>query len=174
MNKLVIRETASTDIEQVLGLYPVAFPEEELRPIVTALLETEREVLSLAAFDGDVLVAHILFTRCATGNTERTGALLGPLGVVPSHQRQGLGHTIVRAGLERLERTGIRQVFVLGDPGYYHRFGFVTERRVLTPYLIPEEWADAWQSMPLAAGEPLTAGKLILPEPWMEPALWGP
>lgn len=170
----VIRETTSEDTAQVLALYPQAFPEEELRPVVLALLEKQPDVLSLAGFDGDALVAHVLFTSCGTEQPDRTGALLGPLGVMPSLQRQGLGSSLVRAGLERLEKTGIRHVLVLGDPAYYQRFGFLPERQVLTPYPIPEEWADAWQSISLAARAPLAAGRLSLPEPWMEPALWGP
>ena len=173
-NKVMIRETTSGDIAQVLALYPQAFPEEELRPVVSALLEKGPDVLSLAGFDGDALVAHVLFTTCGTEERDRTGALLGPLGVIPSLQRQGLGSSLVRAGLERLEKMGIKQVLVLGDPAYYQRFGFSPERQVLAPYPIPEEWADAWQSIPLAARAPLAAGRLSLPEPWMEPALWGP
>lgn len=173
-NSLVIRETASEDIAQILALYPRAFPEEELRPVVSALLEHGRKVLSLAGFDEDALVAHVLFTICGTQDQDRSGALLGPLGVMPSHQRQGVGSALVHAGLERLERMEIRQVFVLGDPVYYQRFAFAPERQVLTPYPISEEWVDAWQSMPLKARAPLVAGRLLLPEPWMEPALWGP
>ena len=172
-NKLAIRETTSGDIAQVLALYPQAFPEEELRPVVSTLLEEGPEVLSLAWFDGNALVGHVLFTICGTEERDQTGALLAPLGVLPLLQRQGLGCSLVRAGLERLQKRGIKQVFVLGDPAYYRRFGFSPERQVLAPYPIPEEWADAWQSMPLAARAPLAAGRLLLPEPWMEPALWG-
>ncbi len=172
--QLVIRETTSEDIAQVLALYPQAFPEEDLRPVVSGLLAQGPEVLSLAGFDGDSLVAHVLFTICGTEERDQTGALLGPLGVIPLLQRQGVGGSLVRAGLERLEKRGAKQVFVLGDPAYYQRFGFLPERQVLTPYPIPEEWVDAWQSMPLAARAPLDVGRLLLPEPWMEPALWGP
>ena len=173
-SKLAIRETTPGDIVQVLALYPQAFPEEELRPVVLTLLKEGPEVLSLAAFDGNALVAHVLFTICGTEEWDRTGALLAPLGVTPLRQRQGLGSSLVLAGLERLEKRGIKQVFVLGDPAYYQRFGFLPERQVLAPYPIPEEWVHAWRSMPLSAGEPLAAGWLLLPEPWMEPALWGP
>jgi len=170
----MIRETTSGDIAQVLALYPLAFPEEELRPVVLALLKGRSDVLSLAEFDGNALVAHVLFTICETEGLDRTGALLAPLGVVPSHQRRGVGSSLVHAGLERLEKRGIRQVFVLGDPAYYQRFGFSPERQVLAPYAIPEEWADAWQSMLLATQAPLAPGRLSLPEPWMNPALWKP
>ncbi|MBS9719058.1 GNAT family N-acetyltransferase [Pseudohalocynthiibacter aestuariivivens] len=172
--KWMIRETTSGDIAQVLALYPLAFPEEELRPVVLALLEDGLDVLSLAGFDGDALVAHVLFTICETEEWDRTGALLAPLGVIPLLQRLGLGSSLVRAGLERLEKRGIKQVFVLGDPAYYQRFGFSPERQVLAPYPIPEEWADAWQSILLAAQAPLAPGRLSLPEPWMNPVLWKP
>ena len=170
----MIRETATGDVEQVLALYPQAFPEEELRPVVTALLKTGADVLSLAGFDAQELVAHVLFTPCGTHGEDRGAALLAPLGVRPSSQRQGVGTSLVRAGLERLEKMEIRQVFVLGDPAYYQRFGFLPERQVLTPYPIPDDWADAWQSMLLPGGKPLAAGRLSVLEPWMEPALWGP
>ena len=174
MNSLKIRETEPQDMTRILALYPQAFPEEELRPVVSALLENGQDVVSLAGFDGDTLVAHILFTICGTEPRNRSAALLAPLGVIPSRQEQGIGTSLVRAGLERLEKMGIRQVFVLGDPAYYHRFGFSPEQRVLAPYPLPEEWADAWQSLPLAARAPLAAGRLLLPEPWMDPVLWGP
>ncbi len=170
----MIRETTAEDIPRVLALYPLAFPDEELRPIVSALLEGTSELLSLAECVGEELIAHVLFTLCGTEERDRTGALLAPLGVLPRLQRQGLGTALVRAGLERLKKMGTRQVFVLGDPAYYQRFGFAPERRVLPPYPIPEEWANAWQSMALGTSAPLPAGRLLLPSPWMDPALWGP
>ena len=173
-NKLVIRQTTPTDTAQIRALYPLSFPDEDLTPVVSALLKEGPQVLSLASFDGDALVAHVLFSLCTTEGQHQTGSLLGPLGVLPSHQRQGLGDTLVRNGLNRLEKSGVSQVFVLGDPGYYQRFGFSPERHMLAPYPLPVEYGDAWQSMPLASRAPLLAGQLSVPEPWMDAALWGP
>ncbi len=82
-NKLVIRQTTTADTAQILALYPQAFPEEDLRDVVSALLKQGPQVLSLATFDGDALVAHVLFSLCATKGQKQTGALLGPLGVIP-------------------------------------------------------------------------------------------
>lgn len=173
-DKLVIRETTAGDVVQVQALYPLAFPEEELRPVVTALLKECTDVLSLAGFDGKALVGHVVFTACGTAGENRNAALLAPLGVKPSYQQRGLGTSLVRAGLEQLEKRRVRQVFVLGDPAYYRRFGFLPERQVLTPYPIPENWADAWQSMLLAGGKRMAAGRPSVLEPWMDPALWAP
>ena len=174
MTDLDIRETTPVEENEVLALYPLAFPDEELRPVVTALLPLGPKVLSLLAFDGATAVGHVLFTLCGTGRADHDGALLGPLGVVPGYQRQGWGGALVRSGLNRLSAMGVKQVFVLGDPGYYRRFGFLPERHVLPPYPLPQDWADAWQSQTLAHRDPLESGPLHLPAPWMDPALWRP
>ena len=158
----------------MLELYPQAFPEEDLTPVVSALLARPQDCLSLAAFQGEPPIAHVLFTYCGTNEGGREGALLAPLGVLPSHQRQGLGSALVRTAFARLVDDGIGQVFVLGDPAYYGRFGFTAERQVMPPYPIPAEWAEAWQSLVLPGGVPLPAGPLSLPSPWMTPALWLP
>ena len=174
MIRTVIRDTTPGDLEHVLALYPQAFPEEELRSLVAALIEHGQDVLSLGAFCDGQVSGHILFTICGTQDHRHDAALLGPVGIVPQFQQQGLGSSLIRTGLERLQDKGIVQVLVLGDPDYYGRFGFVSERRVLAPYPIPEPWADAWQSVALGSHSPLPAGRLQLPEPWMQSELWGP
>ncbi len=156
----------------MLALYPHVFPDEDLTPVVTDLLQEPSGILSLIGLAGDQIVAHVIFTLCHTEDPANTGALLGPLGVRPSHQGQGIGTDIVWAGLDRLSSQGASQVFVLGDPGYYSRFGFQPERHVETPCPIPKDWAEAWQSMTLSGRNPLNPGGLIVPTPWMEPALW--
>jgi len=173
MGNRIIRETTPEDTAEVLALYPQAFPEEDLRPLVSALLAEGPRVLSLAAYEGGRLAGHVLFALCGTTGPDHSGAILGPLGVMPGSQRQGLGSALVWDGLERLRGMGIRQVFVLGDTAYYGRFGFRPERQVLPPYPLPEAWAEAWQSVLLGAGKGLAAGRLSLPGPWMDAALWG-
>ncbi len=131
-------------------------------------------MLSLAAFEGDTLVGHVIFTTCGTEGSPEDGALLAPLGVIPRLQKHGLGKALVRAGFGRLRDRGTAQVFVLGDPSYYQRFGFRPEKNVQPPYPLPAEWADAWQFATLSIRPPLAPGTLTLPTPWMNPALWGP
>tara|TARA_R110002126_G_scaffold291732_1_gene456141 strand:+ start:474 stop:1007 length:534 start_codon:yes stop_codon:yes gene_type:complete len=171
-----IRETAEVELPRILAVYPLAFPDEDLRSLVSALIEGEADALSLGAFDGDMAVGHILFTLFDGEGTQDkgAGALLAPLAVLPEYQRQGVGSALVSQGLEQLSSMGTRQVFVLGDPNYYGRFGFQAEENVAPPYPLPEEWRGAWQSMVLGDARPLTPGQCRLPEAWMEPALWQP
>ncbi|MEL6577827.1 MAG: hypothetical protein AAFQ81_18240, partial [Pseudomonadota bacterium] len=68
----------------------------------------------------------------------------------------------------RVAAQGVQQVFVLGDPGYYKRFGFRAETAVATPFPMPEDWAAGWQSLTLPGCAPLPAGTLLVPAPWRE------
>jgi putative acetyltransferase len=101
-------------------------------------------------------------------------ALLGPLAVAPAWQRQGIGSAIVRAGLRRLEDANVSRVYVLGDPAYYGRLGFLPETLVEPPFPLPAEWDGAWQSRDLGKTTTPCAGKLSVPPQWLQPALWAP
>lgn len=169
-----IRESGQDDQASIDNLYPDAFPEEDLLPLVRALLRDPPSVLSLVAlFDGSV-VGHAIFTRC--GIAERTDqvALLGPLAVATIWQRQGIGGKIVQAGLQRLKKAGMSKVCVLGDPDYYGRFGFEPETGIVPPYPLPREWRGAWQGLTLRKTEPPLCGQLSVPKPWLRPGLWAP
>ena len=49
---------------------------------------------------------------------------LGPVAVLPEHQRIGIGSKLIRAGLQRITELGASGCILVGDPGYYTRFGF--------------------------------------------------
>jgi len=175
-DKPLIRQTGKDHLSQILAIYPLAFAAEDLRPLVSELLTGQAQVLSLAAFDDHSMTGHVLFTIFSGegDNDRKAGALLAPLCVLPNYQKQGLGRALVEAGIEKLQQSGVRQLFVLGDPAYYSRLGFQAERRALPPYPLPEQWQEAWQSMPVSGGRPLKAGQCILPQVWMKPELWLP
>lgn len=174
MESIEIRETVPGDLALIEAVYRDAFPDEDLLPLVRALLQEAQVALSLAGLIGSTLVGHVIFTRCGIAGSSDKVALLGPLAVDPARQRQGIGSAIVRAGLQRLEDAGVSHVYVLGDPAYYGRLGFVPETVVAAPYPLPAEWSGAWQSISLRGAEPPCRGKLSVPKPWLEPALWAP
>lgn len=169
-----IRESGQDDLDAIDNLYPDAFPEEDLLPLVSALLREPSGVLSLVAlFDGSV-VGHAIFTRCGVAERTDQVALLAPLAVATIWQRQGIGGKIVQAGLRRLKKAGLSKVFVLGDPDYYGRFGFEPETDIVPPYPLPQEWRGAWQGLTLRKTEPPLFGQLSVPKPWLRSSLWAP
>lgn len=167
------RTSHPDELAAIEALYRDAFPDEDLVPLARALLATPGDVLSLITSDGADVTGHGLFTDCGIVGAVAKVALLGPLAVAPARQGQGIGGALIRDGFRRLKARGVQRVLVLGDPGYYGRFGFTAEAKVTPPYPLPEEWRQAWQSISLNESEPPEPGTLSVPAPWRQPALWG-
>ena len=172
--QLEIRESQPQDRTAIHALYPAAFPDEDLLPLLSELLDDGSDVLSLVALSDGKLAGHVIFTPCGINTQPGNASLLGPLAVAPDWQRQGVGGALVRAGLQRLEGDGTELVCVLGDPGYYSRFGFAREQAVTPPYPLPAEWDGAWQSLRLKENDAPVSGALEVPGPWQKRALWAP
>ena len=126
-----IREERASDAAAIAGVISAAFeghPHSQGREaaIVARLRRDEALVISLVAESSDGIVGHIAFSRVLI-----TGALggwygLGPLAVSPHLQRRGIGQLLVRSGLGELRSIHARGCVLLGDAGYYGRFGFRT------------------------------------------------
>jgi putative acetyltransferase len=97
-----VRESVSADQAAIQTLYPAAFADEDLLPLVPDLLHEPETTISLVAAAGSGLVGQVFFTRCGIAGSHAGVALLGPLAVAPHWQRRGIGSAIVRAGLQRL------------------------------------------------------------------------
>lgn len=172
MDMPAIRPGMPADRAAIEAFYPAAFPEEDLLPLLRALLVADGVLSLVATADDGQVVGHVAFTDCSVADDAARAVLLGPLAVTPARQGRGIGSALVRAGLDRLAAAGPARVFVLGDPAYYGRFGFAAEAGVIPPYPLPDEWAGAWQSLALGgAGAPPPA-PLSVPPVWQDPALW--
>ena len=174
IDEIEIRESLPSDVASIEKFYPDAFPDEDLLPLVRELLREGAFVLSLVGIVDRARVGHVIFTTCRIAGGTDNVALLGPLAVAPACQRRGIGNALVREGLQRLKNAGVVQVYVLGDPAYYERLGFEPEAGVTPPYPLPDEWRGAWQSVSLQNAEQPPHGKLCVPQPWRQPALWSP
>lgn len=80
--------------------------------------------VSLVAEVAARIVGHIAFSpvRITDGSKHWVG--LGPVSVTPKLQGQGIGQTLVHAGLAALRAIGAEGCVVLGEPSFYGRFGF--------------------------------------------------
>ncbi|MDJ0918400.1 MAG: N-acetyltransferase [Woeseiaceae bacterium] len=176
IENLAIRRSTPGDFAGIEAIYPLAFPDEDLLPVVRDLLADPDIALSLVGEMDGALVGHVIFTRCCVDGNTSCASLLAPLAVTPSHHGQGIGSALVRFGLKIMRDGAIDIVLVLGDPAFYGRLGFATESRIQAPYPLPVEWASAWQSQTLGDSlddSPTTpAGTLQVPAQWRDPALW--
>jgi putative acetyltransferase len=79
--------------------------------------------LSLVAIENGLVVGHVVCTRAHVDDQPALG--LGPLSVLPNRQRTGIGSALMHAVLGAADALGERLVGLVGEPAYYHRFGFV-------------------------------------------------
>jgi len=129
-----IRDEQPGDVAAIREVNRLAFSQDEEGRIVDALRANGGTTLSLVAIDDDLVVGHILFSPLFVGAVQ--GAGLGPMAVVPSHQRQRIGSRLVEAGIERLRSTNCPFIVVIGHPEFYPRFGF----RPSGTYRLTCEW----------------------------------
>ncbi|MEO1703107.1 MAG: N-acetyltransferase [Pseudomonadota bacterium] len=166
-----IRAFGEADLDELERLYPAAFPQEELRPLVRELSDASEDVVAWVAELKGTVMGHIAFARCAVGNLPNV-YLLGPLAVTPQHQRKGVGKALIAFGLADLRERNASHVYVLGDPNYYGRHGFKSERTVSPPFELPAQWDGAWQSIALSGDVAASKGTLLVPPVWEKPELW--
>ena len=122
-----IRSEVPSDHDRVHEIHRAAFGRSNEAELVSELRSCSSPQISLVAeADGEV-VGHIFFSPVAVDSQSAAAVAAGlaPVSVVPAAQGQGVGSALIRAGLARCPTVGWRAVFVLGDPSYYSRFGFV-------------------------------------------------
>lgn len=122
---MFIRPELPADISAIRIVHQAAFPAPTEARLVELLRERGKATVSLVADLGGVIVGHELFSPVIIDSTPQARGLgLGPVAVLPSHQRQGIGARLILDGLEACRLLGVPFVVVLGEPTYYHRFGF--------------------------------------------------
>jgi putative acetyltransferase len=63
-----------------------------------------------------------MYSSLSVGDIQ--GAALGPMAVLPEHQRQGIGSKLIEAGNRKLKEAACPFIVVVGHADYYPRFGF--------------------------------------------------
>jgi putative acetyltransferase len=138
-----VREEQPEDRDEVRAVEVSAFGRPDKADIVDAPRRDPAWSWSLVALVDGETVGHLLFSR---GDRAMT---LGPLAVLPAHQRSGVGSALMREGLKRLREP----IVLLVHPDYYARFGF----RPAAPLGITNQWGiedPAWMVRgELAPGE---------------------
>ena len=128
MNVIIRKETES-DVAAISEITIAAFKNLTISNhteqfIISALGAANALSLSLVAeIDGRV-VGHIAFSPVTVSDGSTGWYGIGPLSVLPEHQRQGIGKALVHEGLSRLKALGAKGCVLVGEPSYYERFGF--------------------------------------------------
>lgn len=119
-----MRDERPTDLAGIRTLLDRAFPGEPVGQLVDDLRAAGDLTISLIAELHGEIAGHIAFSPVAIAPGRMRAVQLAPLAVSEMHRRQGIGAELVRTGIDRCATLDIDAVLVLGDPGYYRRFGF--------------------------------------------------
>ena len=118
-----IREERPDDVAAIRDVNRRAFGQDREANIVDALRSNGAWLLSLVAVLDGQIVGHIMYSPI-TIDQGLIGAALGPMAVLPEHQRQGIGSKLVAAGNQKIQNAGWPFIIVLGHANFYPRFGF--------------------------------------------------
>lgn len=85
----------------------------------------------VAELDGSI-VGNIMYSKARVVDgkcLEHEVLTFGPLSVLPSYQKLGVGSALVKRTVKLAEEMGFKAIIIFGHPEYYHRFGFVNAER---------------------------------------------
>ena len=126
---IIIRRETSADVPAITEVTVAAFKILEISNqteqfIISALRAADALTVSLVAeLDGRV-VGHVAFSPVTISDGSQDWYGLGPVSVLPNHQRQGIGSMLIREGLSLLKDLNAQGCCLVGHPDYYRRFGF--------------------------------------------------
>lgn len=126
---MIIRKETNADIDAIAHVTIAAFKTLPIsnhteQYIINALRTAGVLTISLVAEIDGRIVGHIALSPVTISNGATDWYGLGPISVLPGHQKQGIGKTLVNEGLSLLKEMGGQGCALVGDPNYYKRFGF--------------------------------------------------
>lgn len=127
-----IRPERPGERDAIRSIHLAAFPGCTEAELVDRLQRDGDAMLSLVAEADGFVLGHVLFSplRMNPPVAWLQGAGLAPMAVLPSHHGRGIGTRLALAGIEACRNEGLDYLVVLGDPGYYSRFGFQPASRL--------------------------------------------
>ncbi len=139
MNRgITVRKERATDIDAIGRLTEAAFRDhphsdhtEQL--IIDTLRRCDRLTISLVAVECGAVLGHVALSPVTISSGVARWYGLGPVSALPSRQREGIGSMLVNSALAELKRIGAAGCVVLGDRGFYGRFGFEAHPGLFLP-----------------------------------------
>ncbi|OLP18585.1 GNAT family N-acetyltransferase [Leptolyngbya sp. 'hensonii'] len=161
----MIRAEQPDDYPAISEVLTTAFGRTDEARLVDLIRQSDRYLpdLALVAEREGAIVGHVLFSQVDLVGISRVPVLaLAPLAVHPDYQRQGIGSTLVRVGLEAADRRQEPLVVVLGHAHFYQRCGFepALDYGIECPFPVPEE---VYRVYPLPGYLPEHRGQVIYP-----------
>jgi putative acetyltransferase len=170
---VTVRQEAAGDVKRIRAINDSAFGSSAEARIVDGVRGTDRWIeggsLVAETAEGE-LVGHLLLSLgdlVGPDDVTRSIWVLGPVGVVPEHQGRGVGAALLRAAIETARTAHQPLICLVGQAGYYPRFGFERARPLgIEP---PGPWPDEnWMALRLPGWTPVLRGVVRYPPAFSE------
>jgi putative acetyltransferase len=127
--KIIIRNETHDDISAITEVTIAAFKTLKISNhteqfIIEALRAAKALIVSLVAEMDGRMIGHIAFSPITISDGTPNWYGLGPVSVLPEHQRKGIGKALIKEGLARLKDINAQGCCLVGHPDYYRKFGF--------------------------------------------------
>ena len=152
----IIRFETPEDVEDIHALTAAAFlnaphTDHTEQFVVDALRSAGALTISLVAEEGAKIVGHVALSPVSISDGSSGWFGLGPISVSPEHQGKGIGTMLMNRAIQLLQEQGASGCVLLGEPGYYSRFGFKPKRGLVLADVPPEYF----QALPFSSFIPL-------------------
>lgn len=146
-----IRQAEKSDYDKIYNLVKTAFETAQKsdgneQNFVNELraLNNYIPALEFVAEENDTLVGHIMLTKQIVSADSGTfeGLLLAPLCVKLEKRNEKVGTMLIEKSFQTAKKLGYDCVFLVGNPEYYNRFGFLqtTEYEIENASEIPDKY----------------------------------
>jgi len=124
---VIVRPETDDDRDTIRRIVDEAFGDTQTSRIVDGIWTSDRFVpeLSLVAESEGQSLGHVISSYVDLVPGTRRVLQVGPLAVVPSHQRRGIGTALMEETVRVADERGEPLLLIEGDPRYYGRFGFM-------------------------------------------------
>jgi len=157
-----IRPEEEKDFGEIYRLIRTAFKTANVKDgdeqdFAVKLRESEGYIPSLAlvAEEGNKIIGHIMMTKTHIEQPDGSifnALLVAPLSVLLEYRDRGVGSALMQEAVTIARSMGYKVAFLVGDPGYYSRFGYkqTSLYGIQSKTGIPEQYVQVLELVPNA------------------------
>lgn len=140
---IIIRNETSADVDAITQVTVAAFKTLDASNhteqfVIEALRAAKDLTVSLVAEYNGQVIGHVALSPVTVSDGTLNWYGLGPVSVLPSYHRQGIGTALIQEGLSRLKTLNAAGCCVVGHPDYYRKLGFENATGLLLAGVPPE------------------------------------